>query len=250
MKPTTTTNREIINLLQTQSHNFNGRTVQGINARQLHQALGVGRDYSNWIKARIKQGRFMEETDYLVVQNSSIGSPKLASQKGGNNKEINEYILSVDMAKHLCLMEKSEVAHTIRQHFIEAEKKLQALNPEEYRLLIEKTQHRLNSISIHNELRDTIKRWTERNGKPKEKQAFYQMSEAKLVNSLVLGENQDSYKRKHGIQGNLREHFTAKQLSLAIYLETQNIALLECDMSYHERKQKLTLLAQRKRIGG
>lgn len=134
MKPTTTTNREIINLLQTQSHNFNGRTVQGINARQLHQALGVGKMFAHWIKNRIKQGRFMEEIDYLTVQNSSVDLPKLANQKGGNLRAV-EYILSVDMAKHLCLMEKSEVAHTIRQHFIEAEKKLQALNPEEYRLL-------------------------------------------------------------------------------------------------------------------
>lgn len=239
--------REIINLLQTQSHNFNGRAVQGINARLLHQALGVGKMFSHWIKNRIKQGRFIAETDYLTVQNSSIGLPKRANQKGGNHKEINEYILSLDMAKHLCLMEKSEVAHAIRQHFIEAEKKLQAVDPKAYRQLVEKTQLRLHSIETHNDLREAIKQWADRNDKPKEKQKFYQMSNAKLINSLVLGENQDSYKRKHGIQGNLREHFNAKQLELVVYLETQNIALLECDMSFQARKATLTQLAQRKR---
>ena len=49
---------EIINLLQTTQALDGGN--QGINAREVHRLLKVGRDYSTWIKARIKQAGFIE----------------------------------------------------------------------------------------------------------------------------------------------------------------------------------------------
>ena len=69
---------KIINLLQTTQALDGGN--QGINARDVHRLLKVGRDYSNWIKARIKQAGFIENQDFLIVQNSTIGLPKLASK--------------------------------------------------------------------------------------------------------------------------------------------------------------------------
>ena len=69
---------EIINLLQT-TQAFNGGN-QGINARDVHRLLKVGRMYQHWIKARIKQAGFIENQDFVIVQNSTIGLPKLASK--------------------------------------------------------------------------------------------------------------------------------------------------------------------------
>ena len=69
---------EIINLLQT-IQAFNGGN-QGINARYVYRLLKVGRDYSKWIKARIEQAGFIENQDYITVQNSTIGLPKLANE--------------------------------------------------------------------------------------------------------------------------------------------------------------------------
>ncbi|WP_050584440.1 antA/AntB antirepressor family protein [Mannheimia haemolytica] len=54
---------------------------KGINARNLHQALKVRRDFSNWIKSRLNSADFIEEQDFITVQNSAISSPKLASKK-------------------------------------------------------------------------------------------------------------------------------------------------------------------------
>ena len=51
---------EIINLLQTTQALDGGN--QGINARDVHRLLKVGRDYSKWIKARINQAGFIETT--------------------------------------------------------------------------------------------------------------------------------------------------------------------------------------------
>lgn len=65
---------EIINLLQT-TQAFNGGN-QGINARDVHRLLKSKRHYSMWIKARINQAGFIENQDYITVQNSTIGLPK------------------------------------------------------------------------------------------------------------------------------------------------------------------------------
>jgi phage anti-repressor protein len=64
-----------------------------VNARELHELLGVGRDFSNWIKARIEKYNFVENQDFIISANSGeyshAGKPKV------------EYHISTDMAKEL-----------------------------------------------------------------------------------------------------------------------------------------------------
>ena len=54
------------------SGSFNTQTELLCNARDLHKALQVGRDFSNWIKGRIVEYGFVDGMDF-------IRSPKLAS---------------------------------------------------------------------------------------------------------------------------------------------------------------------------
>lgn len=245
---------EIINLLQTKAHNFNGQQVHGINARHLHQALQVGRDYSTWIRNRIKEASFIEEQDYLLVPDVNIlPDENLHSLKRGsaNNKQLskvrvkqgNEYIISVDMAKHLRLMEKNEIGKVIRQHFIEAEKQLKQIAPKVYRNTLAKTQERLASIDRNKEMTEAIKDWEARNHKA-QKPHHYSI-EQELLDSLVLGMNVRKWKAMKGIKGNVRDYFTTEQLNKLKQLQATNTALINIDMSYHERKAKLTALATR-----
>ncbi|MGP8320885.1 MAG: antA/AntB antirepressor family protein [Methanosarcinaceae archaeon] len=46
---------------------FNGEKKRFVNARKLYQWLGVGRDFSNWIKDRIKKYDFTENLDYFIA---------------------------------------------------------------------------------------------------------------------------------------------------------------------------------------
>ena len=39
---------------------------QLVDARMLHGFLGVGRDFSNWVKFRIDQYEFIKGSDYIV----------------------------------------------------------------------------------------------------------------------------------------------------------------------------------------
>jgi len=38
-----------------------------INARELHKALNVGKDFTSWIKGRIVKYGFVENRDYLLT---------------------------------------------------------------------------------------------------------------------------------------------------------------------------------------
>ncbi len=53
--------------------------VTAVNARIVHEWLGVGRDFSTWIKARIDKYGFDEHIDYCIVE--SLSSPDLSSSK-------------------------------------------------------------------------------------------------------------------------------------------------------------------------
>lgn len=93
---------------------LNNEQQLGVNARDVHAALEVKTDFSDWIKRRIKQCKFEEGYDYILVL-------KKEEQVSGA-KYLNEYIISLDMAKHLGMMERNEKGHEIRKYFIEQEK--------------------------------------------------------------------------------------------------------------------------------
>jgi anti-repressor protein len=93
---------------------LNDEVVQTVNARDLHKWLESKQDFSTWIKRRIKQCQFIENVDYMLLHQ------KVEQVSGA--KYMNEYFISFDMAKHLCMLEKTTKGHNVRMYFIEQEK--------------------------------------------------------------------------------------------------------------------------------
>ena len=79
-------------------------TVQTVNARNLHAFLEVGKDFSTWIKNRIKQHGFVEHQDFVSFED--LSSPKLGSSKSRAQRTI-EYYLTIDAAKHVSMSENN-----------------------------------------------------------------------------------------------------------------------------------------------
>lgn len=98
---------------------LNGKVQLGVNARELHKMLEIKTDFSDWVKRRIKQCKFEENFDYVVILK------KEENLKGG--RPTTEYIISVDMTKHLGMMERNEKGHEIRKYYIEQEELVRQL---------------------------------------------------------------------------------------------------------------------------
>lgn len=88
-----------------------------VSARELHEFLEVGRDFTSWIKGRINKYGFIENVDFTIVslihQNGGI--------KGGDRKSV-DYIITIDMAKELSMVENNERGREARKYFIQVEK--------------------------------------------------------------------------------------------------------------------------------
>lgn len=77
---------------------LNGKVQLGVNARDLHKMLESKQDFSTWIKRRISQCGFEDGFDYV----------RLHQKMEANNATLIEYIISVDMTKHLGMMERNK----------------------------------------------------------------------------------------------------------------------------------------------
>ncbi len=112
-----------------------GREVLGLeDARDLHAGLVVGKDYTNWIKARIAKYGFSHGLDFEVSQspklatgnfgspepgNQTFDSPERANQTGrGGDRRSVSYTITLNMAKELAMVENNPRGRLIRRYYI------------------------------------------------------------------------------------------------------------------------------------
>ncbi len=88
--------------------------TQTISARELHKEIGSTERFSAWFERQLQFG-FVEDEDYTSVKSFTVVN-------NGAKKEIDDYDLSVDMAKQICMVQKNERAKAVRQYLIELEK--------------------------------------------------------------------------------------------------------------------------------
>jgi anti-repressor protein len=81
-----------------------------VNARELHEFLDSKQEFSTWIKRRIKKFGFLDNIDFVTID-----------KKVGRQK-MNEYHISVEMAKELSMVENNDKGKEARRYFIDIEK--------------------------------------------------------------------------------------------------------------------------------
>nr|DAG61006.1 MAG TPA: KilAC domain protein [Caudoviricetes sp.] len=87
-----------------------------VSARELHKSLEISKRFSAWFETN-SQG-FIKNEDYTSV----LTGTEVQNNGGVQIRELQDYSLSVDMAKHICLMSRTEKGKLIRQYFIDLEK--------------------------------------------------------------------------------------------------------------------------------
>ena len=96
--------------------NFENETVS---ARDLYESVNNGKErFSKWFERQLQYG-FVEGEDY------SNPFQKVRVQKEGKRnveREVEDYDLSIDMAKQICMVQKTDKAKQVRQYLIKLEK--------------------------------------------------------------------------------------------------------------------------------
>lgn len=88
-----------------------------VSARELHEFLEVGAEYRHWFPRMCEYG-FTEGQDYNPVKNDRV-------QAEGNRivtRTVDDAILTIDMAKELCMLQRNEKGKQARQYFLELER--------------------------------------------------------------------------------------------------------------------------------
>lgn len=82
-----------------------------VDARDLHQFLGVKTKFADWIKKQIEEYGFEENVDFTHFSNL-----------GNAMDRTLDYIVTLNAAKELCMVSKTEQGRKMRKYFIEIER--------------------------------------------------------------------------------------------------------------------------------
>ena len=96
----------------------NDKGQQLVSGRELHEFLGIKTKYKDWFPRMIEYG-FEENIDFIMV----------AQKRATNNLKnpvttVIDHAISIDMAKEISMIQRTEKGKAARQYFINCEKKL------------------------------------------------------------------------------------------------------------------------------
>lgn len=96
----------------------NEQGQQLVSARELYLGLGLDKSqWSRWYKKNIQENEFfLENNDWVVLDTMTT------TEKGG--QVAKNFAISLDFAKHIAMMARTEKSHEYRNYFIQCERKL------------------------------------------------------------------------------------------------------------------------------
>ena len=93
--------------------NYDNPEKPVVSGRELHEALGIKTAYKDWFPRMCEYG-FTENSDFLTV------AQKRATAQG-NFTTYNDHMLTIPMAKELCMIQRTDTGRKFRQYFISIE---------------------------------------------------------------------------------------------------------------------------------
>lgn len=86
--------------------------TQTVSARELHEKLNIGTKFSTWFE-RMSEYGFTEGIEFF---------PKLGETSEVGGRPSTDYEISIDMAKHICMIQRTPEGKQCRQYLIDLEK--------------------------------------------------------------------------------------------------------------------------------
>ncbi len=236
-----------------------GRETNIVSAKALHKVLGVGNDFSTWMKLRIGEYGFTLDIDYIVFdssdfRNQSTNIDQSASgwvTKRGGDRRSKDYSLSVGMAKELAMVERTEQGRAVRRYFIQCEEALQLSAPAIAAKYRRQLKARIGAANMFTPMCAALE--TARAEQGKQTLPRHYSNESNMIARIVLaGLTAKQWAQVNGVSGESRDSMSTEQLEHLTYLESTNVTLIDMGMPYEQRKPELVRLSQRwlaKRLG-
>ena len=86
-----------------------------VSGRELHEKLGIGSNYTTWFKRMCEYG-FEDGVDYGAI------FQKWNTAQGNETTQI-DHQLTIDMAKQICMIQRTDEGRRYREYFLEVERK-------------------------------------------------------------------------------------------------------------------------------
>jgi phage anti-repressor protein len=195
-----------------------------VDARTLHTQLCVGKQFSHWIQTRIKSYNFVENVDFKPF------SPNGLKPQGG--RPSIEYLISIDMAKQLSMIERTKIGNLSRRYYILMED-LVNRNKEWWET---RKPQRENYLPMCNAISESIRRVRGRKGDDNDFKY-----NANIINIIATGSKAQSIKNYLGIGINelTRDSLLNDYNEKIAFLQEQNILLLGMDLPIIKRVNML-----------
>ena len=246
------TDNDFASIVPVISGQIGGRDTNIVSAKALHKALGVGRDFTNWIKGRIDEYGFTNAADYALLD-----SPVLANQsanieqdnaswvtKRGGDRRSKDYLLSLNMAKELAMVERNEQGRAVRRYFIQCEEALKLTVPEIAATYRRQLKARIDAASRFTAMCETLEQARMEQGKATQRHHY--TNESNMISRIVLGGlTAKQWAQANDVVGEPRDSMNADQLEQFSYLENTNITLIDMGLEFEKRKAELMRLSQR-----
>ncbi len=101
-------------LVKIEKQTIGKEEINAVDARELWKFLESKQEFANWIKNRVKKYGFVQGVDFIFFSN--FVKAKTISEA---NKTTKEYIVSLDMAKELSMLERNLKGREARKYFID-----------------------------------------------------------------------------------------------------------------------------------
>lgn len=115
-----------------------------LSARELHEFLEVGTEFAKWMQ-RMSEYGFTKNVDYEVIVKNDENS------KGG--RPSTDYQITVEMAKEIAMIQRSEKGKQARQYFIQLEKEWNSPEKVMARALL-LADSKIQSLKLENKIKD------------------------------------------------------------------------------------------------
>lgn len=203
--------------------------IDVIDSKLLHKKLEVKSYHADWIRRRIENYGFIENKDYYIEQFSTV--------RGGTKRKV--YLMTVDMCKHLSMIENNHTGQKVREYFIEVEKQFR-----------KQETIRLAGIQVRRSLTDSVRDSGEQERMHNRGYSTYTLMVYEITGLKKRYMEYRDYKKKYPEEKTrpFREMVQPSELKQIELAESLIKPLLELDKQYSEIKETLKPLFERKEL--